>query len=83
VLVAVEVVKSMYDPVLASLASARHAALLSTPAWTPVTVGFVALTPAAIRDDSEVVVPMDNPVFVSLILSVPERMCWKFKDAGE
>ena len=65
----------MYEPPPASLARARHAELLRTPAWTPVTVGFVALTPAAIRDDSEVVVPMLSPVFVSRILSVPERMC--------
>jgi len=26
---------------------------------------------------------MLRPVFVSRILSVPERMCWKFRDEGE
>jgi hypothetical protein len=35
------------------------------------------------REDSDVVVPMASPAFVSRILSVPERMCWKFRDEGE
>jgi hypothetical protein len=80
---AVLVVKSMKLPVFAADARARQAWLEITPAETEVTVGYCALAPAAMREDSDVVVPMLRPVFVSRILSVPERMCWKFRDDGE